>query len=785
MSYESKMEPCALLFGDAGTVIAGMPILGLRTKIEARVGTAIPPCANPYFGFTLTFPRDPGQVASEKEGKGVCFAYDPVSDKAVPSDLAVTVKFPRASISCSYMPVPAAIQGNFPKVEQWQSFTYLVVKLDDSSQPTIENYRKEYFNSPDPKLQAWVNYHGRVNGLTFLEVLHQRAFSFIVELPIGSCKESMGDQNLPGPFTYGYSYQPRNVQQMKALVDENKGGAFPPCYAFDTDNAHLTAINQSVIQDTLWVHREGEMIAEERLLAYFVSPNGPVPPGTAVHLVVPVSKAWSDSHSQAWPRLMANPLIKIKFYDVITPGHTEPALWTGLIMERDKLAPELLAHLAEDQGFINVVSLVFDAGMAEVERKINTMRNSGPKAPPTNRQAWRMALDGAGNTLDPHTLTANQAQTYYKVMIQNMAYSAVLRGTGFYEVLSQKHNGLTIGALPSTCYRLYDDRLLMQCIVEEAGYHDMNRFREYLLGRELNIGIIVGPPGSETTSLGAAAALAMQVQLGQILCSGPSQEAIDIFADRLDQRARAVAARYNTVMPTGDEKRCHQRMVVRMYNPGDELNAVTKLVKNPEDLDWAARRGEFVGQSHWKMHLSLAYWFLIVMRSDAVPALHEDSKPGLVKLQADIDARPDLLHLRQWVTGQMNSAQYATTPGALPNINHVLYRIMCQADFLCVHPADTEISPIPQWKSTIARGLVVDEAGSMSRADFYALWGNCLLPCFLFGDPDQKPVVLTTDETDANGNLYNRFAADGAVSPLKYLMATGIPVFRLQDSTRR
>ncbi|KAG5772226.1 hypothetical protein H9Q72_001483 [Fusarium xylarioides] len=223
----------------------------------------------------------------------------------------------------------------------------------------------------------------------------------------------------------------------------------------------------------------------------------------------------------------------------------------------------------------------------------------------------------------------------------------------------------------------------------------------------------------------------------------------------------------------------------RTLGQSDELNAVTKLVKNPEDLDWAARRGEFVGQSHWKMHLSLAYWFLIVMRSDAVPALHEDSKPGLVKLQADIDARPDLLHLRQWVTGQMNSAQYAATPGALPNINHVLYRIMCQADFLCVHPADTEISPIPQWKSTIARGLVVDEAGSMSRADFYALWGNCLLPCFLFGDPDQKPVVLTTDETDANGNLYNRFAADGAVSPLKYLMATGIPVFRLQDSTRR
>ncbi|KAG9495053.1 hypothetical protein J7337_013285 [Fusarium musae] len=325
MSYESQMKPCALLFGDAGKVIAGTPSLGFRTKIEARVGTARPPCANPYFGFTLTFPRDPGQVASEKEGKGVCFAYDPITDKPVLSDFTVTVKFPRGKTSCTHLPVPAEIKDKFAKVQDWQGFTHLVVKLNDSSNSTIEGYRKEYFNSPDPKLQAWVNYHGRIDGVSFLEVLHQRVFSFVVELPIGSCKEIMGDQNLPGPFSYGYAYQPVDVQQMKTLVDDNKGGAFPACY---------------------W------SIAEERLPAYFVSPNGPVPPGTAAHLVIPVFKAWSDRHRHAWPRLTANPLVKVKIYDVVTPGHTGPALWTGRIMENGNLAPELRAHLADDQDLI-------------------------------------------------------------------------------------------------------------------------------------------------------------------------------------------------------------------------------------------------------------------------------------------------------------------------------------------------------------------------------------------------------------------------------------------------
>ncbi|KAM0082193.1 hypothetical protein ACKRZS_005691 [Fusarium odoratissimum] len=384
--------------------------------------------------------------------------------------------------------------------------------------------------------------------------------------------------------------------------------------------------------------------------------------------------------------------------------------------------------------------------MAEVEKKVNNMRMFAPSALPTNRQAWRMALDGAGNLIAPHILNTDQRQTYDRVMFQMDVHRAVLRGTGFYKVLSRKTNGLGIGALPSMCYRLYDDRYLMQCIIEEAGYHQRKRFREYLMGRELNIGLIIGPPGSGKTTFGAAAALAMQVQLGQILCSGPSHASIDIFAHRLDQRARAVAARYNTVMPAGDAERCHHRLVIRIYRPGDEINAVTQLLRDPQDVDWAARR---VGD---------------------------------------------------W---QISSQQYAATPGAVSNIDDVLCEIMCQADFLCVHPSDAEVSPITHWKRILARGLAVDEAGSsesspstiqgtqqltitqVSRADFYGLWGNTLLPCFLVGDPNKNPVVLTTDEKDADGNLYNRFAADGAVSPLKFLMATGIPVFRLEDSTRR
>ncbi|KAF4944563.1 hypothetical protein FGADI_12602 [Fusarium gaditjirri] len=360
MSNNSNMKPCALIFGEAGPIIAATPSLGLQTKVEARVGTATPPCVNPYFGFTLTFPRDPDQVTSEKEGKGVCYSYDPNSNIPVPSDFTITVKFPLGSISCSHQPVPAVVQTRFPKVEDWQGFSYLVVRLDESSHPTIEGYRKEYSNSPDPKLQGWVNYHGRINGVSFLEVLHQRAFFFVVELPIASCRETMGDQSLPGLFTYGYPSQPSNIQEMKDLVDRNPGEAVPPCYAFDNDYAHVTAINQSIIQDTLWVHREAEIIAEQRLLAYFVRPLRVLLVGQAAYIVAAAPKAWRELHDLAWLRLTAgNPLIKVKIHGSSTPGHTGPTLWTGKIMESNNSAPELRTHPIQDHELILRVQTTF------------------------------------------------------------------------------------------------------------------------------------------------------------------------------------------------------------------------------------------------------------------------------------------------------------------------------------------------------------------------------------------------------------------------------------------
>ncbi|KAF5690408.1 hypothetical protein FCIRC_861 [Fusarium circinatum] len=411
-------------------------------------------------------------------------------------------------------------------------------------------------------------------------------------------------------------------------------------------------------------------------------------------------------------------------------------------------------------------------------RKVKGMRAFRPNAPPTNPRAWGVALDAAGVILAPDLLDEDQMETMTDVLFKMRTHRAVLRGTGFYEAFRTMQDR-RMGWLPGMCYTWHDDHYLIQGILEEAKDIDRNRFREYMRHRAFNIGIVIGEPRSGKTRMGAAAAFCMAAQLGQILCSGPSHAAIDLFASRLDTRSRAVSARYNTILPAGHPDRRRHHLVIRMYAQGDELLAINKLLNNPQAVDWAQNMGEFYRGTHWKLHLSLAYWTLAILRSSAVPVLDANCKARLRTVQNYLDNQAEFLPLRQVARGAISWAQYKATPNTIPIIEKVMGIVMREADFLCVHPTDSEISPVPSWRSHFARGLVVDDAGSMNRADFYGLWGNTLLPVFLVGDPDEKPVVLTTDETDSDGNLYNRFAADGAVSPLKYLMATGIPVFRL------
>ncbi|KAF5670263.1 DNA helicase [Fusarium circinatum] len=810
-------KDCAMLFGDSGPVIASGPSFGVGSKIGARLGNFVVSCTDPYFGVQWSIPRDPKQSLSEDNGFGVCHSYDKGLNQVWPSDHTITIKFPRGKISCSYDAVPLSVRGKFPKIENWDSFSYVTVKLNGGASPVIEGFGKRFVNPADAEIEGWVNY-GKpiVEDATFLNVFHQRAFFFVVAWAPGPTSKNFGDQHLPPAFEYGYSPQPCDEKEMIALVDKNTGGELQACYNFDNDEDHLSAVNQSVIQDVLWVHREAEAIKEDKFSAYFVTPETGSPADAyTLLLVVPMTKEWRDFHEAAWRRLTKDNLFKVRIYEVITPKGEDykPADWQCNIVEFPGGVSALDGHPVEEYDVVLRVDCLDDpevvirdfsnrsaANAALRESKRNHTRLFSQGCLPSNPKAWDIPTKD-GRIVPPHKMSSAGRLALDHVKFRMEIHRALLRGSGFYSALVPQFPEATIEAvgaqiqdlnlydkmqeLPRTNFLNFEDKEYAKCIVEEALPDDRERFKAYLSDRPLDLGLIASPAGFGKTTAVAAATLAMQATFGPILCSAPTHVAVDNFASRLDQRTRAIAERYNSGKAPGDSSRLRHRFVLRAFSINDEERIFKHLLKKPEDVRGATQRGSFSRESRWKMNLSLVYWMLVLLRSPTVDQLDPDASPELHKIQQAWDQRDELRNLRDLVTGKMSWAEYSKTPNPEGTIDGMMKTVRDKADFLCSTPANAARGLLVFWKADIAKGLAVDEAGNMHRADLYGLWGNTLLPCLLAGDPRQlTPTVMTTNEEDAAGNPLNRFAEDGLLSPLAFFVATGIPVYRLKTQLR-
>ncbi|KAF4966905.1 hypothetical protein FSARC_5469 [Fusarium sarcochroum] len=366
-------------------------------------------------------------------------------------------------------------------------------------------------------------------------------------------------------------------------------------------------------------------------------------------------------------------------------------------------------------------------------------------------------------------------------------HRAVVRGAGFYDWMKNAHDAGRWTQLPTLDLLDIGDALYVSSIIREAIPQDRGRYRRYLSNRPLGISIIIGGPGSGKTTLGAATALAMEATLGQILCSGPTDASVDNFANYLDKGTHAVTIRYNIRMDSDDPRRRHRKLVVRAYRPNDELQAFMNLLKSPEIGDQALREDRWTKPCNWKLRLSCTYWLLVLLRSPVVGRqLEPEDSPVLHALQRRMDSRDDLSQLRAVISGDLKWSDFS-----MPSLSHEFGKyssvLIGGADMLCATPAATEkYAVFQQWKNANARGVVIDEAGGMNRADLYCVWGNTLLPCALFGDIQQlPPTVLSLGEKELKTqNFYNRFAKDGRVSALQFLQGSGLPVYLLKTQLR-
>jgi hypothetical protein len=124
------------------------------------------------------------------------------------------------------------IRIRFPEVSDWSRITYLSVMLDSGAHPTICGFGKPFINPVDPEVEGWINANKPIiEGVTMMDVLQQRVFRFVVNVPCEKAARTFSDQLLPPVFEYGYpAEQPVEKEAMISLADGNPGDEFQPSY---------------------------------------------------------------------------------------------------------------------------------------------------------------------------------------------------------------------------------------------------------------------------------------------------------------------------------------------------------------------------------------------------------------------------------------------------------------------------------------------------------------------------------------------------------------------------
>ncbi|KAK5991590.1 hypothetical protein PT974_09875 [Cladobotryum mycophilum] len=394
-----------------------------------------------------------------------------------------------------------------------------------------------------------------------------------------------------------------------------------------------------------------------------------------------------------------------------------------------------------------------------------------PTAEPSNPVVW----DLPDPTDIPREPTAEQARIQAHIEDRMDLHRAFLRNLGFYNWMTKASkkdffvdadkSRAGLRALPVVNFLDIGNKAYADAIVRRLSPKTVAASANISAVAPLDLELSLLYGSGTGRMAGTAVVLAMEAKCGKILCSAPTNVACDKFAAHIDKRTRDITMDCNKDKEKNDRTRFRHKFVVRAYNPRHEVAAFESLLQRPHHEVASAKLDEEYG---WKLHLSLAFWLLALVGSPAVRRLRLDDSDALWALRRSINDDVDFERLQGVATGILTWAQYSARPVAQSVLESYMEKILECTDILCTTPAATHnFKPLRLWKNNLAKGVAIDDAATMNRADLYCVWGNTLLPCFLFGE-QLPPTVITAGEQDADGNFVNRFARSSHISALLF-----------------
>ncbi|KAF5598797.1 DNA helicase [Fusarium pseudocircinatum] len=820
-SSATVTEDCAVFFGHHGPLIASGDNIGLRTKIKAQLRSVRAWDCDTWIGLTLDFPLGKDQKANEDAGFGVRYRAPEhgSQDRSKLCDYhQIRIKFPR---NFSY----EVQQGQSPSTFTNEYLSYVKLYFGEA-RATIEGFGIPFANQEDHQVESWINGNAPIaEKYHLLDILQQQTLYLVLPAKSSLVKILGTTQNLSTfryPYSEDFSWAPTRFQ--KELRDV-KGQQFAPLYSHPTDVSHMTALSQSVKQDTSWLNeaakRAGHTYPELGYRDRYTAMNCPRMPGyffrcqvpdigakDCLHLVIPFAESLVKTIGPAWKHLIKQRVFRLEIFTSRGGHKFTDTDWVGRIASLGKLdryarhrkdtrdlilvvrpgrcrktiIDELLGPISHqchncchdrdldkfktfadrqsaNEALLNgdnnwnYVSLMFESKMNQSFKRVNAVFSFDHQACPFNPFACELPTkddDGSEMGILLEDINQEQQKLLDKVKDKMDLHRFVLRGAGFHDWMIKTGSTGKWRPLPTINILDVEDQTYIGAVLETALPEDRARFTTYLSDRPLGIGIITGPPGSGKTSTAATAALALQAKVGKVLCSGPTDTAVDDFAYRLNKQTWDVTERLNAGNPLDELSRYRRKLIVRPYPFDQELRAFYLLLKKPELGKEVLDDWKFTGEPNedvnWKLELSATYWLLLILRSPALDrVLGPEDSLALNEMQQVIDG-DEIVELV--ASGHLGDARYR-------------------------HEFEEQLEDIFKylWKMLI------------NSADFLFVKSGGVRDGFIYDIGD--PSIRTTGEKDPDsGNYYNRFVGDGRISGLEFLQASGLPVFRLNTQVR-
>lgn len=264
--------------------------------------------------------------------------------------------------------------------------------------------------------------------------------------------------------------------------------------------------------------------------------------------------------------------------------------------------------LQQSQDNWTCVSLLFEDLLHDYERKVDGVNELRLGAQPSNAVA--LGVDKKVAALA--RVERHPVRSDIKFMMD--LHRAQARNNGFFEVLVPKKDDEELDDLSAAMVRANleddDERQLrslpildfldfadakVDALLEEALPSDRQRLRAHL----------------------------SKVALGKVFGTAPTNVATDSLASRLDLISRNVTDRLNAKRDK-DNTGVRRLLVVRAFKLDDEHAAFINLLRDPTLRDKAAPQHKWGPESRWTLHLSLAYWLLMCLRSPVVRHIDDD-----------------------------------------------------------------------------------------------------------------------------------------------------------------